>query len=71
MPAIIHVAGEREPKVDCGQGPAPAGSTMAYYRNKLGLELVPGAGLLATAVPGAVDGYLLILRLVQTAVFSL
>ena len=62
MPAIIHVAGEREPKVVCGQGPAPAGATMAYYRDKLGLELVPGTGLLATAVPGAVDGYLLILR---------
>lgn len=62
MPAILHVAGEDSPRVVCGQGPAPAGATMAHYRDELGLDLVPGTGLLATAVPGAVDGYLLMLR---------
>ena len=43
-------------------GPAPEGATINHYRDELGLNLIPGTGLLATAVPGAVDGYLLILR---------
>jgi len=62
MPAILHVAGEDKPRVLCGQGTAPAGATMAHYRDELGLDLAPGTGLLATAIPGAVDGYLLMLR---------
>ena len=36
----------------CGQGVTPAGATVAYYRG-LGLDLVPGTGLLAATVPGA------------------
>ena len=35
-----------------GQGPAPAGATIEHYRGE-GLDLVPGAGGLAAAVPGA------------------
>ena len=62
MPAILHIAGEDKPRVLCGQGTAPAGATMAHYRDELGLDLAPGTGLLATAIPGAVDGYLLMLR---------
>jgi len=48
-------------EVICGQGVAPAGATIAHYRG-LGLELVPGAGLLATVVPGAFDAWMLLLR---------
>ena len=44
-----------------GQGPAPAAASPAHYRAE-GLELVPGAGALAAAVPGAVDAWLLLLR---------
>lgn len=44
-----------------GQGPAPAGATIAHLRAE-GLDLVPGAGGLAAAVPGAVDAWLLLLR---------
>jgi gamma-glutamyltranspeptidase/glutathione hydrolase len=44
-----------------GQGPAPAGATIEHYRGE-GLDLVPGAGGLAAAVPGAVDAWLLLLR---------
>lgn len=44
-----------------GQGPAPAGASAAAYR-AMGLELVPGAGPLAAAVPGAVDAWLILLR---------
>lgn len=49
------------PTVLAGQGPAPAGATIAHLRAE-GLDLVPGAGGLAAAVPGAVDAWLLLLR---------
>ncbi|MGC5222776.1 gamma-glutamyltransferase family protein [Micromonospora sp. DT81.3] len=49
------------PVVLMGQGPAPAGATIAHMRSE-GLDLVPGAGGLAAAVPGAVDAWLLLLR---------
>ena len=48
-------------EVICGQGVAPAGATIAHYRD-LGLDLVPGTGLLATVVPGAFDAWMLMLR---------
>ncbi|GHF08531.1 gamma-glutamyltransferase family protein [Streptomyces griseoluteus] len=48
-------------QVLCGQGVAPAGATVAQYRG-LGLDLVPGTGPLAAAVPGAFDAWLLLLR---------
>ena len=49
------------PTVLMGQGPAPAGATVEHYRAE-GLDLVPGSGALAAAVPGAVDAWLLLLR---------
>lgn len=49
------------PVVLMGQGPAPAAATLEHYRAE-GLELVPGSGALAAAVPGAVDAWLLLLR---------
>ncbi|MCD1268146.1 transferase [Microbacterium sp. MEC084] len=49
------------PVVLMGQGPAPAGATIEHFRS-LGLDLVPGSGALAAAVPGAVDAWLLLLR---------
>jgi len=51
----------RNPIVLMGQGPAPAGATVEHYRSE-GLDLVPGAGALAAAIPGAVDAWLLLLR---------
>ncbi|MCO1581418.1 gamma-glutamyltransferase family protein [Crossiella sp. SN42] len=60
VPAIFAAAGQA-PRVLCGQGVAPAGATLAHYRD-LGLELVPGTGLLAATIPGAWDGWLLLLR---------
>ena len=50
-----------EPVVLMGQGSAPAAATPEYYRSE-GLELVPGAGALAAAVPAAVDAWLMLLR---------
>ena len=49
------------PVVLMGQGPAPAGATIEHYRAE-GLDLVPGAGALAAAVPGSVDAWLLLLH---------
>lgn len=51
----------QEPVVLMGQGPAPAAAAVEHYRQE-GLELVPGSGALAAAVPGAVDAWLLLLR---------
>ncbi|MGM1058223.1 gamma-glutamyltransferase family protein [Saccharothrix sp. Mg75] len=61
VPAVFAAAGETTPRVLCGQGVAPAGATIAHYRD-LGLDLVPGSGLLAATVPGAWDGWLTLLR---------
>ncbi|WP_432192232.1 gamma-glutamyltransferase family protein [Streptomyces sp. bgisy027] len=60
VPILLAPAGG-EVRVLCGQGPAPAGATVAHYRG-LGLELVPGTGPLAAAVPGAFDAWMLLLR---------
>jgi gamma-glutamyltranspeptidase/glutathione hydrolase len=47
-------------EVICGQGPSPAGATIAAFR-RLGLDLVPGTGLLAACVPGAFDAWMRLL----------
>lgn len=60
VPALLAPAGGAV-RVLCGQGPAPAGATAAHYRS-LGLDLVPGTGPLAAAVPGAFDAWMLLLR---------
>ncbi|MDW8443941.1 MAG: gamma-glutamyltransferase family protein [Acetobacteraceae bacterium] len=62
MPIIVWEAKERRARVLCGQGPAPAGASLAHYRDRLGLDLVPGTGLLAACVPGAFDAWMLLLR---------
>ena len=49
------------PRVLMGQGPAPQAATIEHYRAE-GLDLVPGSGVLAAAVPGAVDAWLVLLR---------
>ena len=61
MPAIIHSAKSGETKIICGQGTAPAAATIDHYKSE-NLSLIPGTGLLATVVPGAFDGWMLMLR---------
>jgi gamma-glutamyltranspeptidase/glutathione hydrolase len=61
VPAIVATAENPRPRVLCGQGPAPAGATIGHFRS-LGMDLIPGSGLLAATVPGAVDAWLLLLR---------
>ncbi|MBF9066908.1 gamma-glutamyltransferase family protein [Streptacidiphilus fuscans] len=60
VPIILAPAGG-SPAVLCGQGPAPAGAGVAHYTS-LGLDLVPGTGPLAAAVPGAFDAWMMLLR---------
>ena len=47
-------------EVICGQGVSPAGATIAAFK-RLGLDLVPGTGLLAACVPGAFDAWMRLL----------
>ena len=51
-----------KPKVVCGQGPAPAGATIAHYREHLGLDIVPGTGLLPACIPGTFETFMMVLR---------
>jgi gamma-glutamyltranspeptidase / glutathione hydrolase len=62
LPAILWPAGRDEPVVLCAQGPAPAAATLKYYRDNLGLRIIPGTGPLAAVVPGAFGGWMAILR---------
>jgi gamma-glutamyltranspeptidase/glutathione hydrolase len=61
MPAIFYSARDRAVRVLCAQGTAPAAATLAKFR-ELGLTLIPGTGFLAATVPGAFDGWMLLLR---------
>ena len=61
LPAIIHSAKTGKTQVICAQGPAPAGATIEHYRAE-GIDLIPGNGLLATVIPGAFDGWMLMLQ---------
>ncbi|MCM3696255.1 gamma-glutamyltransferase family protein [Microbacterium oleivorans] len=58
---LFQPADAPTPTVLMGQGAAPAGATIAHFRRE-GLDLVPGAGGLAAAIPAAVDAWLLLLR---------
>ncbi len=62
VPVMIAKPGWDAPKVVCGQGPAPAGATIEHYRDHLGLDIVPGTGLLAACIPGTFETYMMILR---------
>jgi gamma-glutamyltranspeptidase/glutathione hydrolase len=57
---LIAPAGQ-EPKVLAGLGAAPRGASVDSYR-ALGLDMVPGSGLLAAIAPGAFDAWLLLLH---------
>lgn len=61
MPAVFYSAQSRKIEVLCAQGPAPQAATIEAYK-ALGLDLIPGSGLLATVVPGAFGGWMTLLR---------
>jgi gamma-glutamyltranspeptidase/glutathione hydrolase len=62
VPVILYDVKRGKPEVICGQGPAPAAATIKHYRDELGLDLIPGTGLLAACVPGTFDTWMLLLR---------
>ncbi|MDR9762568.1 gamma-glutamyltransferase family protein [Rhizobium redzepovicii] len=61
LPAVIYSKKKDKVEVISAQGPAPAGATIEHYTSE-GLTLIPGDGLLATVIPGAFDGWMLMLR---------
>jgi gamma-glutamyltranspeptidase/glutathione hydrolase len=61
VPVILYDTRGGKPEVICGQGPAPAAATIAYFRS-LGLDMMPGTGLLPACVPGMFDTWMRILR---------
>ncbi len=61
VPIIVHDAKRGRPEIICGQGPAPAGATIEHMCS-IGLDMMPGTGLLAAVVPGTFDALMLLLR---------
>ena len=61
LPAILYDAKSEEVVVICGQGTAPQTATIDAFRQR-GVDLIPGTGLLPAVVPGAFDGWLLMLE---------
>jgi gamma-glutamyltranspeptidase/glutathione hydrolase len=61
VPVILYDVRKGAPEVVCGQGPAPMAATIAHFRS-LGLDMVPGTGLLAPCVPGMFETWMLLLR---------
>src|SRR5215208_47043 len=61
LPVVLWSAERGEPLVLCAQGTAPVAATIERFHD-LGHELIPGTGVLAACVPGAFDGWMLLLR---------
>lgn len=54
VPVLAHVASDRRTFAYSGQGPSPEGLALELVRG-LGLDRIPGTGLLAATVPAVVD----------------
>ncbi len=61
VPVMVWDKRHGKAEVICGQGVAPQAATIAHYKG-LGLDLVPGTGLLAAVVPGTFPTWLLVLE---------
>jgi gamma-glutamyltranspeptidase / glutathione hydrolase len=57
VPILAYSAATQRVEVVNGQGPAPAAVSIDHFR-RLGLDLIPGSGLLPACVPGAFGGWL-------------
>jgi gamma-glutamyltranspeptidase/glutathione hydrolase len=55
--ALVWVASERKLYGLTSAGWAPAGWTPEFFREKLGVDRMPGTGVNAATVPGAISGY--------------
>lgn len=61
VPILVARHDDAAPTVICGQGGSPAAATIEHFES-LGLDLIPGTGLLAACVPGAFGAWLTMLR---------
>jgi gamma-glutamyltranspeptidase / glutathione hydrolase len=61
VPILAAPAGAGRVLVVNGQGPVPAAATIGRFA-ELGLDLIPGTGLLPACVPGAFGAWMLLLR---------
>ena len=61
VPILFWDESGHRAQVLCGQGVAPAGATIEHFES-LGLQLVPGIGLLPACVPGAFGAWMTLLR---------
>jgi gamma-glutamyltranspeptidase / glutathione hydrolase len=60
-PILVWSEADRRCEMICGQGVAPAAATIDHFR-ALELDLIPGTGLLAAAVPAAFGAWMRLLR---------
>jgi gamma-glutamyltranspeptidase / glutathione hydrolase len=61
LPVVLYDVKGGEVVVVCGQGTAPQAATIDAFRRRE-IDLIPGTGLLPAVVPGAFDGWLLLLE---------
>ena len=61
VPVILYDARNSRTVVICGQGTAPRAASIAQFR-ALGLDMVPGSGLLAACIPGTFETWTMLLR---------
>src|SRR5499427_2978248 len=60
-PMLVWSEANRRCDMICGQGVAPQAATITKFR-ELGLDLIPGSGLLAASVPAAFGAWMRLLR---------
>ena len=60
-PILVWNEAQGRCEMICGQGVAPQAATIAKFRD-LGLDLIPGTGLLAAAVPAAFGAWMRLLQ---------
>jgi gamma-glutamyltranspeptidase/glutathione hydrolase len=60
MPLILYSAADKKVTVICGQGVTPGGATVDAVRG-LGLDVIPGNGLVPAVVPGSFGAWMLLL----------
>jgi gamma-glutamyltranspeptidase/glutathione hydrolase len=60
LPIILWDGRRATVEVICGQGPAPKAASIRRFK-ELGLEDIPGTGLLAACIPGAFGAWLMLL----------
>jgi gamma-glutamyltranspeptidase/glutathione hydrolase len=57
VPILIYLATERRVVSLSGQGPAPRAATIEWFKGR-GIDMIPGDGLLAAAVPAAIGTWI-------------